>query len=322
MKKATKIWLIVAVCLVIIGLIIFSAVMTKYNWDFTKLSTEKYEINIHEITEDFNNISINTDTVDITFALSDDGKCKIECFESQKSKHLVTANDNTLTIKTADKKHWYDYIGINFYSPKITIYLPKAEYVTLAIKQDTGDILLPKDFKLESADITSSTGDVKFFTSALKQVKIKTSTGNISVKDSSTKALNLTASTGDITVSNVICKGDTNIKLSTGKTDLTDIKCNNLKTHASTGNITLKNVISNEKFSIKTSTGDVKFESSDAKEIFIETDTGNVKGSLLTDKVFITSTNTGRVDVPKTVNGGKCEITTDTGDIKITVNNE
>ena len=32
-----------------------------------------------------------------------------------------------------------------------------------------------------------------------------------------------------------------------------------------------------------------------------------------------TKTDTGRVDVPKTVEGGRCEITTDTGDIKITV---
>ena len=70
---------------------------------------------------------------------------------------------------------------------------------------------------------------------------------------------------------------------------------------------------------IKRSTGDVKFDGSDAAEIFIKTDTGDVTGSLLTDKVFITQTDTGNIDVPKTVNGGRCEISTDTGDIKISV---
>lgn len=79
------------------------------------------------------------------------------------------------------------------------------------------------------------------------------------------------------------------------------------------------NVIATEKFSIKRSTGDVTFDGCDATEIFVETDTGNVKGSLLTDKVFIAQTDTGRVDVPKTVNSGKCEICTDTGDIKIDI---
>lgn len=322
MKKATKIWLMVAASLMVIGLIIFSVVMTKYNWDFSRLSTEKYKTNTYETTGDFNNISINTDTADIIFALSDNGKCKVECYESEKLKHSVITKDDTLTIETVNKNNWYDYIGINFNSPKITIFLPKIKYTALSINQDTGDILLPKDFKFSSADISSSTGDVNFFSSASKPVKIKTSTGNICVKYSSINALNLTASTGDITVSNVICKKDINIRLSTGKSFLIDTECKNLISTASTGDITINNVITKEKFSIKTSTGDVKFDSSNAREIFVETNTGNVLGSLLTDKVFITSTDTGSVDVPKTVNGGKCEIITDTGDIKITVNKE
>ena len=44
-----------------------------------------------------------------------------------------------------------------------------------------------------------------------------------------------------------------------------------------------------------------------------------VGGTLLSDKVFITDTTTGDVDVPKTTTGGKCEITTTTGDIEIDI---
>ena len=43
---------------------------------------------------------------------------------------------------------------------------------------------------------------------------------------------------------------------------------------------------------------------------------GNV---VLSAKVFITETDTGKVEVPKSVTGGRCEIETDTGDIQITV---
>ena len=321
MKKATKIWLILAASFVIIGLVMFSVIMTNYNWNFIKLSTEKYEANTHEIVTDFRNISLNTDTADITFALSSDGKCKIECFESQKAKHLVTVKDATLTIESQNKNHWYDHIGISFYSPEITVFLPKMAYSALSINQDTGDIIIPKDFNFSAVQITSSTGDVDFFASAKETTKIKTDTGDIDVKYASAKSLDLTASTGNITISNVICEKDINLNLSTGETDLTDIKCQNLKSSASTGNILLNNVIANEKFSIKTSTGHVKFEASDAKELSIKTDTGNVKGSLLTSKVFITDTDTGNVNVPKTVTGGKCAITTNTGNIKITINN-
>ena len=61
------------------------------------------------------------------------------------------------------------------------------------------------------------------------------------------------------------------------------------------------------------------FDSSDAAEIFVKTSTGDVSGSLLTEKVFITDTSTGKVSVPKTTTGGKCELITSTGDIKIEI---
>ena len=61
----------------------------------------------------------------------------------------------------------------------------------------------------------------------------------------------------------------------------------------------------------------MKFDSSDAAEIYVRTSTGDVAGSLLTDKVFMTQTDTGNVGVPQTITGGKCEIHTDTGDIQI-----
>ena len=59
---------------VLIGCIIFAGVMTMLRWDFSKLSTVKYETNSHEISETFHAISIKTDTADIIFALSDDGR--------------------------------------------------------------------------------------------------------------------------------------------------------------------------------------------------------------------------------------------------------
>ena len=45
MSKITKIWLIIAASFVLIGCIIFGGVMTMLKWDFTKLSTDKYETN-------------------------------------------------------------------------------------------------------------------------------------------------------------------------------------------------------------------------------------------------------------------------------------
>lgn len=279
MRNSTKIWLIIATSLVALGCIIFSVAMTKNYWDFTKLSTVKYETNTYQINENFSNISMNTDTADILFIPSDDKMCKVVCYEMSDMKHTTTVQNDTLTINVTDEREWYDHIGITLGSPKITVYLPKTEYDSLAIKEDTGDIEVPKDFKFGSIDIATSTGD--------------------------------------ITVSGVTCEGDLKINVSTGKVNLTDIKCKSLISDGSTGDFSLKNVIATEKFSIERSTGDVKFDDCDATEIWVETDTGDVTGKLLSEKIFITQTSTGDVNVPKSTNGGKCEITTSTGDIHI-----
>ena len=95
--------------------------------------------------------------------------------------------------------------------------------------------------------------------------------------------------------------------------------CKSLISNGDTGDITLKNVTATEKFLIERDTGDVNFENSDAYEIHVETDTGDVKGTILTEKVFITKTDTGKINVPQTHSGGRCEIETDTGDIIISI---
>lgn len=279
MRKSTKIWLITATSLIVLGCIMFSVAMTKNHWDFTKLNTVKYETNTYQISEEFNSISMNTDTADILFLPSNEGMCKVVCYEMENAKHSATVQDDTLTLNVVNEKEWYDYIGITFGTPKITVYLPETEYTSLFIKEDTGDIEIAKDFKFESIDISTSTGDIN--------------------------------------ISNVTCEGDIVINVSTGKVSLSDIKCKNLISDGSTGDISLKNVIATEKFSIERNTGDVKFDGCDATEILVKTDTGDVTGNLLSEKIFITQTSTGNVNVPKSTTGGKCEITTSTGDINI-----
>ena len=72
-------------------------------------------------------------------------------------------------------------------------------------------------------------------------------------------------------------------------------------------------------YAVDRSTGDVRLDRCDAAEISIRTDTGDVIGTLRSEKVFFVRTDTGRVDVPETAAGGKCAITTDTGDVSISL---
>lgn len=312
-----KIWLMIAGALVLIGCILFVVVMSTLKWDFTKLSTVKYETNTYEIAETFSDISMTTNTADIIFALSDDGKCRVECHEEENAKHSVTVENNVLVVKIDNQKSWYDYIGFSFGSPKITVYLPKTVYNALSINGSTGNVDIPKDYSFENADISLSTGNVDFCAAASESIKINTSTGNINIENISAGSLDLSVSTGRVTVSGVTCENSITVGVSTGKVILTDISCTSVISSGTTGSISLSNVIAANKFSVDRSTGNVKFSGCDAGEIYVKTSTGNVTGSFLSNKVFITDTNTGSVDVPKTAAGGRCEINTSTGDIKI-----
>ena len=319
MGRKTKISLVIAASLVVIGCMVFGGAMTVLKWDFTKLATVQYETNDYEISEDYKDISITTDTTDVVFVPSENEKTLVVCHEQNNVKHSVTVQDGTLVIAVQDMRKWYEHIGVNFGTPKITVYLPNAEYGALSMQGSTGNVKIPKDFRFARLDILVSTGSVTNFASAADEMHIKTSTGNICVEGISAGALDLSVSTGKVTVSNVACRDDITVKGTTGKANLTHVTCRNLTSSGSTGSVSMENVTATGGFSISRSTGNVKFRGCDAAEITVKTDTGNVTGSLLTDKVFITQSDTGSIDVPRTITGGKCEITTDTGNIRLTV---
>ena len=319
MSKTVKIWLIVSVSLVLVGGIIFTGAMAMSNWNIKKLSTSKYETNNYNITDAFNRIYIDSSTSDINIIPSEDGACRVVCYEQSNVKHEVSTVDGTLEIAEKDSRKWYEYIGINFNTPKITVYLPESQYCAVSIKSSTGDIEIAKEFKLKSIDIMLSTGDVRAFASTDEDISIVASTGKILVENVTAGKVNAITTTGSITLTNVTCTGDINADVTTGSMNLTDITCTDLNSDGGTGDISLDNVIASGKFNIKRSTGDVEFNRCDAKELFIKTGKGDVKGSLISEKVFITNTSTGDIEVPKSVTGGLCEITTSTGDIDIEI---
>lgn len=280
MSKRVQIWLMIAAVLLLLGMMAFAGAMTILGWNFATISTIRYQSQLHNVTEKFQNISIECDTANVIFQLSDNQQCQVGCYEQINASHTVTVNGDSLVIKIEDNRKWYEHIGILIDRPIVALYLPESKYGTLTVKSSTGDVTIPEDFSFQSIDIAEDTGDIKSLAAATDAVKLKTSTGDIFLKGITTKSLDLTASTGDINLQNVIAEG---------------------------------------KFSIETSTGNVKFKKCDAAEIFITTDTGNVTGSLQSEKVFFAQSDTGKIEVPKTIHGGRCEITTDTGNIKINI---
>ncbi len=319
MNKKMKLSLIVATALILLGGIIFTSAMAAHGWDFTKLTTVKYESNSYVFDESVENVSVISNTADIVISKSSDGKIKVETYLIEDDNHTVEIVDGTLTIKRKGGFRWMAFMGINFKQPRITVYLPEEAYASLNIESDTSDVKISSGITFKDVLVKVSTGDVKCYASANGELKIKATTGNVRLDDITAGSINITTSTGNIKLSKVLCIGDLKAKMSTGDAVFTSVNCKNLTINGDTGDVVLKSVIASEKYSIKTDTGDVRLDSCDAEEIYIKTDTGDVKGTLLSEKIFIARTDTGDIDVPKTTKGGKCEITTDTGDIKIKI---
>lgn len=319
MKQSKKTWLITAGILVLAGCIIFAGIMTRRHWNFTMFDTVELKTETVEINEDFQSISIQSDTEDISFQPSGNGKCSVIFREWEEENCSASVQNGVLTVKADDWKEWTGQVGVVTSAPKITVCLPKNDYVSISVKGSTGDIMLPDDFTFESVDISVSTGKVECHASVSEKLRIGSSTGDVCLEGLSAGEIELSTTTGDAVVSAVSCKGIVDITVSTGDVFLTDVSCGSFATGGSTGELTMKSVAAGALLSVSRSTGDVKLEKCDAAELQIKTSTGSVTGTLLSDKVFIVQSTTGSIKVPETVTGGKCKISTTTGDIKIAI---
>ena len=317
MRRQTKILLMIASLFVLLGVIIFVGVMTVLKWDFTKFQTIDYETNEYVISEEYQNVSVVTNTCDVVVEYAETENTVVVCKEQKNINHTVSVENGTLVIKVVDTRKWYEYIGIFPGTCRITLSIPKAECGTLSVKTRTGDVKIAKEFVFESMDVLSNTGSVFCNASAKEQLKIKVKTGDVFLENVTAGKMEAEASTGDIQLTNVNCQETANVYVDTGKISLNGMTCRNLIARGDTGDIGMTNVIVDNKMQVKADTGDVKFSDCDAGEMYIETDTGNVKGSVLSDKIFFAKSGTGSVEVPKSMMGGACEIKTDTGDIHI-----
>lgn len=294
-----KAWLIAALGMILCGGILFGGVMMALNWDFTKLSTVTYETNIHSPGSDFTAIVVETDTANITFIPSDEG-CSVTCVDDIRAKHQVYVEDGTLYIINDSNRKWYDHIGIQIGSPKITVHLPQKQYEALTVKTATGDVILDRELRFGAMDLTVTTGSLQL-------------TGI------SAESLLLRSTTGRVYLSRVTCTGLLGITVDTGRIVAKDVHCRELAATGGTGDITLINVLAGERLTVIGGTSDVELSACDARDINVSTATGNVQGTLRSGKTFDAESGTGKVRVPANGGSGTCHIRTKTGDIHIAV---
>ncbi len=358
MKKAKKIAIIIAVCMIVVGLISSFISLGFVGFDVAKLDTVEWKTNTYEIKESFENISIDGLEAKVTLVPSTDGTCKVVCTENDNVYDEVKVEDDTLTIKRISKGKWQFNFGVSLEEVKITVYLPKTEYKKLALNNTSGRLEVPTDFIFEQAKVANSSGKITFkadVTGALSventsggievgenqvgsltvagssggiqvasvraenDVRASSTSGGIHISDVECKNLVTKGSSGSIRLSSIVAKENLDVDGTSGSIQLTDVECANVTGDNSSGSIKCNNVIASGNMELENSSGGISFDACDAATIRLSATSGSIRGSLLTPKNFIADATSGSVDVPQSASGGLCEASTTSGSIHIRV---
>ncbi|MBR5743311.1 MAG: DUF4097 family beta strand repeat protein [Clostridia bacterium] len=315
MKKA---FLITGAVLVLLGLALFLGACASAGFDFSRFEAES-EINTYTLDEEFRNIDVRVDAADVTFAPADGGGFRVVAEEREGVRLSIAAEDGTLKLVLKDERPWNERITVFSGSLSLTVYLPSEKYEALRIESVTGDVTVGAPFAFASAEVSASTGDVSWGASVDGSLAICTGTGKVRIENAEAGVISLSVSTGSVSLDSVTIEGALSISVGTGKTELAGVTCRSFASSGATGKITLKKVLVREAASIERSTGDVAFEDSDAGSLSVKTTTGSVAGTLSSEKIFSVKTTTGSVSVPDTTAGGRCEITTTTGSVRLSL---
>lgn len=302
-------------------------------------SAETLVTNTTDVSDKFSKIVIKTDTSNVYFQPATDGKVSVVCRESEHIYHSVTVESDTLVIGEVDTRSDIEKLKpqLNLFTRMVIIYLPAGEYASLNVEIDTGNIVVPKGYNFENVDIETDTGDVDFNSNGAT-IEINTDTGSIKVSEANAENIKLDTDTGDISVEDTLAdrisadtdSGDISILYSDftdtvnassdkGKIRLTYVCCATANTTNNAGKIVLLNLVAKKEINSHNDMGDIELLHSDAPSITLGTNVGSVRATILSPKQFTVKTNLGKVTVPESSGEQTCKITTDVGDITVTI---
>ncbi len=300
MNGGKKTAMIIALICITIGLVLTLIAFLVIGFDFTKLNNRHPKTVEHTVGEAFTKINVDVVEADIKLLPSTDGKARVVCDETDKIVHRVYVENGTLKIEHEDLRAWYEYIGFSWNRMSVTVYLPKTEYETVRLKSVSGNIV--SDSKLTFGDTIT-----------------QTTSGEITLSNLSTKNLLAESTSGNLRLEDVNTSEDLSLKTVSGNIHWKNGTARALNGECTSGNITLDHCKTNQDMLLKTVSGEITLRACDAAELEMETVSGNVYAALLSEKDFITDTTSGDIRVPHGYKGGKCRISTVSGNITATI---
>lgn len=358
MKKAKKISVIVAVCMIVVGLISSFISLACVGFDMAKVDMVEWKTNTYEIKDSFENISITGLEAAVALVASTDGTCKVVCTENEHIYDDIKVVDHTLTIKRIDNGKWNFNFGVSLEETKITVYLPMTEYKKLLLDNTSGRLDVPVDFVFEEAKVGNSSGKIAFKANVTgelvventsggiyvgenqvgslkatgssggievssvcvnEDMEVRSTSGGVRISDVESKGISVKGSSGSIRLSSIVAKENLDLNGTSGSIHLSDIECVNITGENSSGSIKCSNVIASGDMRLENNSGGISLDACDAANLRLSATSGSIRGNLLSPKKFLAEATSGSVDVPESASGGLCEVSTTSGSIRIRV---
>ena len=294
MNKTVKIILIIAACMIPVGLI---AVLlgVKFGghtaWSLD-LSDGSYSFSSDVVSEtvelkDFDALDVTVSTADVNIMRGDSYKME---YKARKGKEpSITQENGKLTIQQPSMGFVMFNFGFNSGENTYTIYVPDdGKQIDLNVKASTGDVMLDR-IKV-SGRIDASTSDVLLNDIEGDDLSVTVSAGDIDGDKVKVSDVRFEGSTSDIGMLRLF-SDDVYCHTSTGDIDINDSVISNLKSEASTGDVTVQLNAKADDYSydIKVSTGDIVINGEECEKSYSK-DNG-------TDKKIDIKTSTGDIDV-------------------------
>lgn len=294
MNKTVKIILIIAACLLPIGIIatvIGLKLGGQTGWSIN-LSDGTYSFASDIVSEtvdlkEFDSIDITASTADVNIMRGDSYKME---YKVRKGKEPgIKQEGGKLTIEQPSMGFVMFNFGFGEGENTYTIYVPEdSKEIALSAKSSTGDIMLDR-IKV-SGRIDASTSDVLLNDIEGKELEVSVSAGDIDGDKVKVSKTRFEGSTSDISILRLF-SDDVYCHTSTGDIDINDSAVSNLMAEASTGDVTvqLNGKADDYSYDIKVSTGDIVINGEECEKSYSK-DNG-------TDSKIDIKTSTGNVDV-------------------------
>ena len=355
-RSFVKTFVILGAILLVAGLAVFVGGMTAGGWDFSILSTVRYEQRTYaaegavtSVHIEYCDASISVEYSETAESVHIDYPVRLNERDEEISQIAITETDGVLTL--TEHRDWQDSlfqwdIDLDFGDDSartVRVVLPAGQNMR------TVRVVLPAGQNI-ALDLYTQNGSVSLNADgeALPSLSLRSDNGSISASGALTVTESAAFSTtnGSVNVSSVSAAGDLTLRTSNGSIRAENISADSLEARSSNGSLRLTDIAAADSLTAKTnngavellgditakiltvsaSAGDIAMRDGmiDAQEITMTTEFGSIEaeGSAFAGSqsgyTVLVSTGLGESNVSDSVGGSrKLTLSTGTGDVRV-----